>query len=73
MTRDQKDLVPSYADNCHNKTLIRFYNNKQELVRLNKWRKEHWTQEQLNEVVLTALMMRLGIFNPTLEWYYNDD
>jgi len=58
MTNDQESLVGSYADNCWNKTLISFFNNKDELRRLNKHRGTNWTQKMLNEVIVKAFKVR---------------
>jgi hypothetical protein len=45
MTKDRRGIVPSYTDNVRMKTLIRLFNDEQELVRLNKHRRTHWTQK----------------------------
>ena len=59
MTEDQEGLVGSYHDGCRTKELFKLLNDEQELVRLNKHRRTHWTQEMLNEVLITAIKMRM--------------
>jgi len=66
VTEDQKGLVPSYADNTRTKQLFKFINNEQELTRLNKHRRTHWSQAMLNEVIVAAIKMRneyVGLYN----------
>ena len=58
MTEDQEGLVGSYHDSCHTKDLFKLLNNEQELIRLNKHRRTHWTQTMLNEVIISAIKMR---------------
>ena len=60
MTEDQEGLVGSYHDSCHTKTLFKLLNDEQELIRLNKHRRTHWTQEMLNEVLIAAIKLREG-------------
>jgi len=60
MTKDQECLVGSYHDSCETKTLFKLLNDEQELVRLNKHRKTHWTQKMLNEVLIAAIKLREG-------------
>jgi len=73
MTSDQKGLVPSYADNMWTWKLRRLLNNKQELNRLNRYRGTNWSQEELNTIIVAAILMRKGVFDPDVDWYYEDE
>jgi hypothetical protein len=73
LNSDQKGCIPSYADNTRTLKLRKLLNNKQELNRLNRYRGTNWSQEELNTIIIAAILMRKGIFDPGVDWYYEDE
>lgn len=52
------DIWPSYHDNCHDESLMSYFNNRTELERLNNYRNEDTPMYWFNRMILKALYER---------------
>lgn len=62
MKKEDKDWIeyiwPGYHDNCHDDTIMSFFNNSKELDRLNKYRNENTSMDLFNKMLIVALWKR---------------